>query len=50
MHDKVPTHTIMQHLRVVWTELGDGTGEANTGQKAGRVQVGDFFKNSYNLI
>lgn len=50
MHDKVPTHSIMQHLRVVWIEFGDGTGEANTGQKPERVQVGDFLKNSYNLI
>lgn len=44
MHDEVPTHTIMQHLRVVWIELGDGTGEANTGQKSERVRVGDFLK------
>lgn len=50
MHDKVPTHTIMQHLEVVWAELGDGTGEANTGQRPGRVQVGDLLKNSYDLI
>lgn len=33
MHDEVPTHTIMQHLGVLCTELGDGTGEADTGQK-----------------